>query len=357
MSLQGQSDVDEKRKSICRKAECLYPLWIIYYIFRVLYNSGIHIKPFKFKIRLISKTQFIQIEILFTNPSHVFIQCFSQKPSVCILKGTLPVLQYTPPTLSDSQCVTQISAAEHIPHIGLRCQNQAPTTQQFDFISIVLFSLRPVSWWRMAFWWRCRKAPGRFGTSSSSPTCCSVPRWRRRLWGESTLPFILHPEYQNSLYPPEPFACAALNIYYCRTILFASICMSFIFPSTSARKPPTVKQKRVTLALYKRYCHPVCIRLCKARELIEASLTKRKTSRHFASGFLRSGGRNRYTQWIESEDEGVIQHKHSFCVPEKSDSAYPHVMSHLKPLTHVRRLSVNTYRIACRSLRQHGGRC
>lgn len=160
--------------------------------------------------------------------------------------------------------------------------------RRFDLISIVLFSLRPVSWWRMAFWWRCRKAPGRFGTSSSSPTCCSVPRWRRRLWGESTLPFIL--QHQNSLLTAEPFACAALSTYYCGIILFASICMSFIFPSTSARKPPTVKQKRMTLALYKRYCRPVCSRLCKARELIEASLTKRKTSRHFASGFLKSWG-------------------------------------------------------------------
>lgn len=51
------------------------------------------------------------------------------------------------------------------------------------------FCYRPVSWWRMASWWRCRKAPGSYGTSSSSPICCSVPRWKRRLWGEST--FIL----------------------------------------------------------------------------------------------------------------------------------------------------------------------
>lgn len=54
---------------------------------------------------------------------------------------------------------------------------------------------RLVSWWRMASWWKYQKAPGSFGTSSSSPICCSVPRWRRRLWGESTLP--LHKSHNN----------------------------------------------------------------------------------------------------------------------------------------------------------------
>lgn len=58
-------------------------------------------------------------------------------------------------------------------------------------------SPRLVSWWRMASWWRCRKAPGRFGTCSSSQTCCSVPRWRRRLWGESAFICPGHAAYRN----------------------------------------------------------------------------------------------------------------------------------------------------------------
>ena len=79
---------------------------------------------------------FIQIEVLFTNPGHVFRQSFSEKATVCV-----PLRVH---------CWTHNVLEEHIPHIGLQCQNQTPTMQldlrRLDFISIVLFSLRPVSW-------------------------------------------------------------------------------------------------------------------------------------------------------------------------------------------------------------------
>lgn len=94
----------------------------------------------------------------------------------------------------------------------------------------------------------------------------------------SPLYLFLSIQIIKTVYSPQ----SHLNVHSFRIIpsMFLSIYLHvirFSFHISTSTEP-----ERMTPALHKRSCLSFCFWLCKARGLFEASLTKRKTSRHFA---------------------------------------------------------------------------